>query len=126
MARNGLVPPVQTTMRGGMSHSAAVRAPRSGRLFAFALPTLAVLVAWVVIAGPARAADLNATPSTLSSVFASAQGGDVIHLAAGSYGSFAGGSKSSVVTLTPQSGATATLSPNLGSGVNNLKLDGLT
>jgi hypothetical protein len=75
-----------------MSHAAAVRAPRSRRLLAFALPTLAVLVAWVVIAGPARAADLNATPSTLSSVFASAQGGDVIHLAAGNYGTFNGGS----------------------------------
>ena len=109
-----------------MSHSAAVRAPRSRRLLAFALPTLAVLVAWVVIAGPARAADLNATPSTLSSVFASAQGGDVIHLAAGNYGTFEGGSKSSVVTLVAQAGATATIEVNFGSGVNNLRLDGLT
>jgi hypothetical protein len=109
-----------------MSHSAAVRAPRSRRLLAFALPTLAVLVAWVVIAGPARAADLNATPSTLSSVFASAQGGDVIHLAAGNYGTFNGGSKSSVVTLVAEAGATATIEVNFGSGVNNLRLDGLT
>jgi hypothetical protein len=109
-----------------MSHSAAVRAPRSRRLLAFALPTLAVLVAWVVIAGPARAADLNATPSTLSSVFASAQGGDVIHLAPGNYGTFNGGSKSSVVTLVAEAGATATIEVNFGSGVNNLRLDGLT
>jgi Big-like domain-containing protein/PKD domain-containing protein len=50
----------------------------------------------------------------------------VIHLAAGGYGSFGGGSKASVVTLTAQSGATATISPNLGAGVNNLRFDGLT
>jgi hypothetical protein len=87
---------------------------------------LAVLAASIVAAGPARAADLQATPSTLASVYASAQGGDVIHLAAGNYGSFSGGSKSSVVTLTPQPGATATISPNLGAGVSNLRFDGLT
>jgi hypothetical protein len=83
-------------------------------------------LAAIALPGASSAADLNATPSNLSSVYASAQGGDVIHLAAGNYGSFGGGSKSSVVTLVPQSGATATISPNLGSGVNNLRFDGLT
>jgi Bacterial Ig-like domain/PKD domain len=87
---------------------------------------LAVLIATLALAGPAAAADLNATPSTLASVYASAQGGDVIHLAAGNYGTFTGGSKSSVVTLVAQPGAVATISPNLGAGVNNLRFDGLT
>jgi Big-like domain-containing protein len=87
---------------------------------------LAVLVASLSAAGPTWADDLDATPSTLASVYASAQGGDVIHLAAGNYGSFAGGSKPAVVTLTPQPGATATISPNLGAGVSNLRFEGLT
>ena len=102
-------------------------APRSGTHSLLRLvATLVLLGALLAVAGQARAADLNATPSTLSSVYASAQGGDVIHLAAGSYGNFAGGSKSSVVTLVAQPGATATISPNLGAGVSNLRFDGLT
>ena len=102
-------------------------APRSGTHSLLRLvATLVLLGASLAVAGQARAADLNATPSTLSSVYASAQGGDVIHLAAGSYGNFAGGSKASVVTLVAQPGATATISPNLGSGVSNLRFDGLT
>ena len=102
-------------------------APRSGTHSLLRLvATLVLLGASLAVAGPARAADLNATPSTLSSVYASAQGGDVIHLAAGSYGNFAGGAKSSVVTLVAQAGATATISPNLGAGVSNLRFDGLT
>src|SRR6266508_3926252 len=107
-----------------MSHSAISPAPRSMRTWCAFLAALAV--AAIAAPGVASAADLNATPSNLSSVYSSAQGGDVIHLAAGNYGSFGGGAKSSVVTLTPQSGATATMSPNLGSGVNNLRFDGLT
>ena len=102
-------------------------APRSSRrsLARLAL-ALGVLVVLAGVAGPARAADLNATPGTLASVYASAQGGDVIHLAAGSYGSFTGGSKASTVTLVAQPGAVASISPNLGSGVSNLRFDGLT
>jgi hypothetical protein len=107
-----------------MSHPAISPAPRSMRTWCAFLAALAV--AAIVAPGVASAADLNATPSNLSSVYSSAQGGDVIHLAAGNYGSFGGGSRSSVVTLTPQSGAAATMSPNLGSGVNNLRFDGLT
>jgi hypothetical protein len=106
-----------------MSHPAISPAPRSMRIWcAF----LALAVAAIAAPGVASAADLNATPSNLSSVYSSAQGGDVIHLAAGNYGNFGGGSKASVVTLVAQSGATATISPNLGAGVNNLRFDGLT
>jgi hypothetical protein len=110
-----------------MPHSAGSPAPRMMRRWCVLLTTtLVASVTTIAVPGAASAADLNATPSNLSSVYASAQGGDVIHLAAGSYGSFSGGSKSSVVTLTPQSGAAATISPNLGSGVNNLRFDGVT
>src|SRR5690242_18781374 len=98
---------------------AATPAPRSARRstarsLARVPAALAVLGAALVAAGPARAADLNATPSTLTSVYAAAQGGDVIHLGAGDYGTFSGGSKSGVVTLVAQAGATATISPSLG------------
>src|SRR5690349_21368809 len=100
-----------------MSHPADAFASRSStRWLAFVAASLVA----IAMPGAAAAADLNATPSNLSSVYSSAQGGDVIHLASGSYGTFAGGSKSSVVTLVAASGATATISPSLGSGVNNL------
>ncbi len=105
-----------------MLHHAAAFAFRSTRWFVF----MAVSIAAIAVPGVASAADVNATPSNLSSVYGSAQGGDVIHLASGNYGSFGGGSKSSVVTLVAQSGATATISPNLGTAVNNLRFDGLT
>ena len=103
------------------------RSPSMRRRLVRLVSALAVLVASIAAPGSARAADLNATPATLASVYASAQGGDVIHLAAGSYGSFAGGSKSSVVTLVAQAGVVATIEPEPRSGsVNNLRFDGLT
>jgi len=67
----------------------------------------------VLLAGPgtAHAVDRTATPSTFASVWSAAQGGDRILLASGSYGSFSGsGSKSSMVTILPQPGASATMS----------------
>jgi hypothetical protein len=110
-----------------MSHLPVSLASRSTpRSFAVLATVVAALVASIVVPVAARAADVNATPSSLGSVYASAQGGDVIHLAAGSYGSFAGGSKASVVTLIAQSGAVASIAPSLGSGVNNLRFEGLT
>src|SRR5882672_6329160 len=105
-----------------MSHTAVSLAPRSMRRWLVLLATaLSVPLVSVVAPGVALAADVNATPSSLSSVYASAQGGDVIHLAAGSYGSFSGGSKSSVVTLVAQSGAVASIAPSLDASVNNLR-----
>jgi hypothetical protein len=79
----------------------------------------------VVAPGGAQAATLSASPSTLSSVFASAQAGDTIALASGNYGTFAGGAKSGMVTLRPQAGATASMSPNFN-GATFIRLDGLT
>ena len=72
----------------------------------------------------ASAADLQANPSNLASVFSSAQPGDRILLASGSY-TFNGGSKSGRVTLTPQSGATPTMRVSLGDSVN-ITIDGVT
>jgi hypothetical protein len=83
---------------------------------------LAVLAAFPSAAG---AADLNATPANLASVFAAAQGGDVIHLAAGSYGTFNGGSKPSTVTLTPAPGAAVSMGVAF-SPADHIALDGMT
>jgi hypothetical protein len=88
---------------------------------------VAVLASLATLAGApmaAQAADLNATPSNLASVFDGAAGGDTIHLASGDYGQFNGGTKSSMVTLTPQSGATASIYPWLSPG-QNIRFDGL-
>ena len=92
------------------------------RLRPFAAVVSAVAACALVAAPSAGAADLNATPSNLGSVFSSAKAGDVIHLAAGDYGTFTGGSKSGAVTLT---GAGAKMYANLGAS-QNLVLDGLT
>jgi hypothetical protein len=58
-------------------------------------------------------------------VFAKANGGDRILLAAGDYGSFAAGVKDSTVTLTPQPGATATIALMFNPAAN-VRIDGLT
>src|ERR1044072_5384178 len=109
-----MTPPHAVTPALRFSHRSLAR-------LALALGVLAVLA---VAARPARAAHLNATPGTLASVYASAQGGDVIHLAAGSYGSFTGGSKASTVTLVAQPGAAVSISPNLRSNVKKLRFEG--
>ncbi|HEV7750740.1 MAG TPA: right-handed parallel beta-helix repeat-containing protein [Baekduia sp.] len=77
------------------------------------------------IAPCAGASDTNATPANLKSVYASAQGGDVIHLAPGSYGAFTGGSKASPVTIVAPAGTTASMSLQL-SGAQNVVIDGVT
>lgn len=90
-----------------------------------ALLPLAVVVVLAGLPGAAQAADLHATPSNLSSVFASAQGGDVIHLAAGSYGNFSGGSKPSMVTLVPEPGAQVTMGVDF-TPADHITLSGMT
>src|SRR4051812_9156520 len=89
--------------------------------------TIAAVSAIAVLgqASGARAADLNATPSNLSSVFSGAGGGDVIHLAAGSYGRFGGGSKPANVTLTPQPGAKVTMEVGFAPA-DHITLDGIS
>jgi hypothetical protein len=78
----------------------------------------------VACGGVARAVTLQVDPSNLGSVFGSAQAGDVIELASGSY-SFGGGSKPGVVTLRPASGATPTMRATFHSS-SNIRLEGIT
>lgn len=66
------------------------------------------LVTLLLAARFAGAANLGATPSTFSSVFNGAAGGSVVLLAPGNYGSFSGGTKSSMVTIQPDSSAGGT------------------
>jgi hypothetical protein len=73
----------------------------------------------------ASAADLNASPANLGSVFGAAQGGDVIHLAAGSYGNFSGGSKPSTVSLVAAPGAAVTMGVAFAPA-DHIALDGVT
>jgi hypothetical protein len=68
---------------------------------------------------------LHATPASFGSVFSGAQGGDVISLGAGDYGSFGGGSKPAVVTIRPEPGAAVSMAVSFSSA-SNLRLEGLT
>src|SRR5215218_4502509 len=102
----------------------ARRAPRMRRIGRMALVTISLAVA---IPATAQAATLQATPANFPSVFSSAQGGDMIMLASGSYGSFNGGTKSSMVTITPALGASVTMAGgNFGSSVRNITIRGIT
>ena len=81
--------------------------------------------------GAAQAADGHATTSTFASTFASAQPGDTVYLAAGSYGTWQGGTKAAPgVTIKPESGATASIALNFkndnAAKAAGLTLDGLT
>ena len=89
---------------------------------------LAVLVALVMAApGIAGAAEFHATPSTFASMFSQAQGGDTVYLASGSYGSWNGGAKSSMVVVAADSGAAPTMAGgNFGSSVRNITIRGVT
>jgi hypothetical protein len=87
--------------------------------------TVAVGVLLTGATGSASAAQLNATPSTFASVFQSAQGGDTILLAGGSYGTWSGGSKASMVTVKPAAGATVSLNIAFGASASNIRLDGI-
>jgi Right handed beta helix region len=109
-------------MTASPNHDVARRHPRTVRAGAAAAAALAATALIAAAAGPARAADLNATTANFASVFSAARAGDVIHLAPGDYGTFTGGTKSGPVTIT---GAGAELYANLGAS-QNLVLDGLT
>ena len=91
-----------------------------------AIAGTAIAVGLLAAPASASAADLTATTSTFSSVWSSAQGGDRILLASGSYGSFSGsGSKASTVTIAPQPGASASMSLSYN-GASNIRVEGLT
>jgi hypothetical protein len=108
-----------------MPHAARSDAQYAARKRVVVLATAMVALALALGApGVAWGADLNASPSNLATVYASAQGGDVIHLAAGSYGTFRAGSKSSTVTVVASSGVTASMSLDL-SPADHLRIDGV-
>ena len=88
---------------------------------------LITVVLVLVLAPPGRAgaADLQANPSSLGSVFAAAQPGDVIHLAAGDYGTFAAGAKPGMVTIVADPGVAASLTARLN-GASFVRFSGLT
>ena len=99
-----------------------LRMPRAGRWW-LGVTVLATIAGF--FPGAAVAADLPATPTTLASAFNAAQPGDRILLASGSYGTFTGGMKSGMVTLTPAPGATASMALKF-SPASNITIDGLT
>ena len=70
------------------------------------------------------AADVSASPSTLSAVFAAAGAGDTILLDAGDYGTFRGAMKSGMVTLRAKAGAAVKMEAEF-SPAANITLDGV-
>jgi hypothetical protein len=85
-------------------------------------------LATIVFVGPASETEpatslqhgdtLNATPSTLASIFAQADAGDTIVLASGRYGIFRGAIKAGMVTLEPAPGATVTMAVEFNPAAN--------
>jgi hypothetical protein len=83
------------------------------------------LVTPLVVPSVAPAAVLPAAPGNLAAVFASANPGDVIQLAAGDYGTFSGGQKAGLVTIQPAPGAAASMEVSFGNAAN-INLQGVT
>ena len=104
-------------MRSSMHSRSLVR--RAVRCSAAAIAAAALAPA------AAHGAERAATPATFGSVFASAQAGDTVLLAAGDYGSFQGAMKAGEVTVKAQPGATASMRVNFRPA-SNITLDGLT
>ena len=104
---------------------------------AVAVAILAAAVSWTVLAlvrddpmtrpaprlAPA-AAVLPATPATLRKVFASANGGETVELAAGRYGTFRGGKKRSLVTLRPRTRGSVSMALHFNPAVN-VRVEGM-
>ena len=74
---------------------------------------------------PPSSCTRSADPSTFASAFSAAVAGDVICLASGDYGTFAGALKSGTVTIKPQTGASVTMSLAFNPA-SNITIDGLT
>lgn len=102
---------------------------RSARTLSVAVPaalSLGALCAVAALPGAANAATLNATPSTLTSVYNSAKAGDTVQLAAGAYSAFNGASKSAPgVTLKAASGANVTMAGAQFAGTSYITIQGV-
>ena len=85
----------------------------------------AMIAAIALMPAVAQGADRPATPATFGSVFASAQPGDTVLLAAGDYGTFTGAQKPGMVTIRPQPGAAASMRVDFRPA-SNITLDGLS
>jgi hypothetical protein len=108
--------------RRSADHGAARRdTPHRHRLAVLAATMLA---ATAISPAAASAATLSATPSSFASVFSSAQAGDTILLASGSYGTFRGAMKTGRVTVTEAAGASASMRLELNPAAN-ITIDGL-
>lgn len=84
----------------------------------------ATIAATATLPAAASAATLGATPSSLASVFSSAQAGDTILLGSGSYGTFRGAMKSGRVTIAEAAGAIASMRLEFNPA-SNITIDGL-
>ncbi len=91
------------------------------------MKSLFALIVFLLIAPSASATTLNATPATFGSVYASAQGGDTIRLATGTY-SMTGKDTPGEgrIVISPQTGATPNMAFNFAGTVNDLTLSRLT
>lgn len=94
------------------------------RLLGTAAIAAAALLA--TLPGATASTEKTATPGTLGSVFADAQGGDTILLASGNYGKFDGGLKSGEVVLRAQPGAAVTFDLVSFRKATNITVDGVT
>jgi hypothetical protein len=100
----------------------AVAVVAVGALAALIRPARGTERQWIVQPTPGPA--LHATPKTLNRVFARADAGDTILLAAGRYRRFKGGMKDGMVTLTREPGAEVTIAIAFDPA-RNITLDGL-
>ena len=105
-----------------MLHHAAALASRSTRWLVF----MALSIAAIAMPGVAAAADLNASPSSLSSVYGVGAGRRRDSSGVGQLRRFRRGVEGVGGDVGGAVRATATISPNLGAGVSNLRFDGLT
>ena len=94
----------------------------SARVLAACVGALVTVLAVPSMAG---AAVLQASPGNLAAVFAGAQPGDTIVLAAGAYGSFSGGQKAGQVSIVAPPGVGATMSLSF-TNASNIHLEGAT
>lgn len=99
---------------------------RPGRLRRLCATALAGAAATAALtSATACAAERNASPANLASVFSGALSGDTILLASGNYGTFGGGMKTGNVTLTPAPGASVTMRLDF-QPASNITIDGVT
>ncbi|HUC20310.1 MAG TPA: hypothetical protein VMR98_02330, partial [Candidatus Polarisedimenticolaceae bacterium] len=90
-----------------------------------ALVVTAAIAGLIIVFSSKAASTVNATPATFASAFASAQAGDIIQLAPGSYGMFTGAAKTGTVTIKgPAAPGVATMQLDFNNA-KNITIDGV-